>query len=405
MNNPTNDAAPAYRRFLWWCAGVVPEVLHMYPTERAKYEGIGGAVLTTGVLAFFSGFYAIYTTLASGSYGVLTSILFGLLWGVAIFNLDRYIVSSLRKATDPGVRWRQRLRETWLPTLPRVGLAVLIGITLSKPLELRLFKNAIAAQAAINQDQAVIEKRTGLIQSSTLNALDSELKELNESVAASEGRAQKLADEFLQESDGTGGSRRYGYSEVARVKEAAAVEARQQVTASQNRLREVQQERDKVDAEITQQVSAFRTSLNDDFLTRMRALSDLTAKSNSIWWISTFVVLLIIGVEITPVIVKVLSPIGPYDVKLDAMNSVETTEALLRRDTTNRILTHHYGNVEAAERQGNDSLLELHTNLAGDELRKKSREWREAKAAGSAVTVQQLLDEVRAEILTQRSAF
>jgi hypothetical protein len=59
MNNAKSDAVPAYRRFLWWCAGVVPEVLSPYPSERAKYEGIGGAVLTTGVLAFFSGFYAI----------------------------------------------------------------------------------------------------------------------------------------------------------------------------------------------------------------------------------------------------------------------------------------------------------------------------------------------------------
>src|SRR5262245_15613441 len=124
MNNVKNDAAPARRNFLWWCAGVVPDVLRMYPSEKAKYEGIGGAVLTTGVLAFFSGFYAIYTTLASGSYAILTSIAFGLLWAVAIFNLDRYIVASLRKPTDHSVRWRQRLREAWLPALPRVGLAV-----------------------------------------------------------------------------------------------------------------------------------------------------------------------------------------------------------------------------------------------------------------------------------------
>jgi len=377
----------------------------MYPTERAKYEGIGGAVLTTGVLAFFSGFYAIYTTLASGSYAVLTSILFGLLWGVAIFNLDRYIVSSLRKPTDPGVRWKQRLRETWLPSLPRIALAALIGITLSKPLELKLFQGAIAGQAAINLEKAVVEKRTGLVESSSLGTLDTQLNELNTTAAASEARAQRLEDEFHQEADGTGGSRRYGYSEVARVKESAAVEARQQATALQTSVRQAQAERDKVAADIEQQVMAFRVGLNDDFLTRMRALSDLTASSTAVWWISTFVVLLIIGVEITPVIVKLLSPIGPYDVKLDAMNSVETSEALLKRDTTNRILAHHYDHIEAAERQGNEALLEIHTTVAGEELRRKTREWRDAKAAGSAATVQQLIDDVRSEILTERTAF
>ena len=405
MNSSRTNTTPAYRRFLWWCAGVVPEVLRKYPTEGAKYEGIGGAVLTTGVLAFFSGFYAIYTTLASGSYAVLTSMGFGLLWGLVIFNLDRYIVSSLRKPTSPEVRWRQRMRETWLPALPRIGLAVLIGITLSKPLELRLFQNAIAGQAAINQDQAVSTKRSGLIQSSPLGALDAELKQINEVISSSDARAKDLEDQFLKESDGTGGSRRYGYSEVARVKEAAAVEARKQVATLQERLRQVQGERDQVDAQINQQVAAFRAGLNDDFLTKMRALSDLSAGSSAVWWISTFVVLLIIGVEITPVVVKLLSPIGPYDVKLDAMNSVENNEALLKRDTTNRILANHYSNVETAERQSDDALLDAHTSVAGDELRRKVNQWKEAKAGGSPATVQQLIDEVRSEILTERAAF
>jgi len=404
MNNAKTDDAPARRSFFWWCAGAVPEVLSKYPTEKAKYEGIGGAVLTTGVLAFFSGFYAIYSTLASGPYAVLTSIAFGLLWGVAIFNLDRYIVSSLRKSSNPETRWRQRLRETWLPALPRIGLAVLIGITLSKPLELRLFQNAIAGQAAINQEQAVQEKRTGLIQSSSLTALDAELKTVGEQVASSEARAQALQDEFLKEADGTGGSRRYGYSEVARVKQEGAVQARQQVTALQERLRQVQAERDRIDGQINEQVATFRSSLNDDFLTKMRALSDLTASSTAVWWISTFVVLLIIGVEITPVIVKLLTPVGPYDVKLDAMNSVETTEALLKRDTTNRILAHHYGHVETVERHANDALMDAHTNVADEELNRTVKQWTDARTGESPATVQQLVDEVRARVLTERAA-
>jgi hypothetical protein len=405
MNNAKNDVPPAARNFLWWCAGVVPEVLRKYPSEKAKYEGIGGAVLATGVLAFFSGFYAVYTTLASGSYAVLTSIAFGLLWGLAIFNLDRYIVSSLRKSSDPEVRWRQRLRDTWLPALPRIGLAILIGITLSKPLELRLFQNAIAGQAAINQDRVVTEKRAALTQSSTLGALDAELQKLREETATAEARAQALQDEFLKESDGTGGSRRYGYSEVARVKEASAVEARQQVAALQQRLRQVQGQRDSIDGQINQQVATFREGLKDDFLTKMRALSDLTANSSSIWWISSFVVFLIVGVEITPVVVKLLTPIGPYDVKLDAMNNVENNEAFLRRDTTNRILAYHYGHVETVERQADDTLMDVHNSLAGDEIRRKVGKWQEEKSRGSNATVQQLIDEVRAEVLTQRTAF
>jgi hypothetical protein len=372
MENPDHNAVPAKRNFLWWCAGVVPELLWLYPTEKAKYEGIGGAVLTTGVLAFFSGFYAIYTTLAAGNYAIPISVVFGVHWGLAIFNLDRYIVSSLRKTTSPGVRWTQRLRETWVPALPRLGLAVLIGFTLSKPLELRLFQNAIAGQAAINRDQAVTAKRASLSQSSTLGALDADLAAIDREIVRAEARAQLLEDDFRQEADGTGGSRRYGYSEVARVKEAAAVQARRQVTALQQRLRQIQSDRDIASAQINRELEVFRQNIGDDFLTKMKALSDLSAGSSAVWWISMFVVFLIVGVEITPVLVKILSPLGPYDVKLDAMNDVETNEALLKRDTTNRIIAHQYLQIESAGK------------------------------AETSITVQQFMKDVRTQILTER---
>jgi hypothetical protein len=369
-------AVSSFTRFLWWCAGVVPDTLRLYPIERAKYEGIGGAVFTTGVLAFFSGFYAIYSTLASGAYAIPASVAFGVIWALTIFNLDRYIVSSLRKPTDPSTPWRRRLRETLMPALPRLGLAILIGITISKPLELRLFQNAIAGQAAIDRDMEVTTKRASVIQSGPLGLLEAESKTLSEEIARAETRAQVLEDEFHHEADGTGGSHRYGYSDVAHLKESAAVQSRQQVSELQQRLRQVQTERDKVNAQIDRQVQDFRESQHDDFLTKMRALSELSANSTAVWWISSFIVLLLVGVEITPVLVKLLSPIGSYDVKLGAMFSVDTTEALLKRDTTNRVLAYQYGNVETAVRE----------------------------ADGTDTALQQFISDVRTEILGRRTA-
>jgi len=393
--------------FLWWCAGAVPDTLRSYPTEKAKYEGIGGAVLTTGVLAFFSGFYAIYTTVAAGSYALILSVAFGLLWALAIFNLDRYIVSSLRKPTDAAATWRQRLKETWMPALPRLGLAILIGITLSKPLELQLFHNAVASQAAINRDQAVAAKRAGLTGSSNLALISAELTRLTREINQAEEHAKALEEDFRKEADGTGGSRRYGYSEVARLKESAALEARRQSAelrnALQPRVQQFQSSKDDVSRDIDRQVEAFRQSLTGDFFTNMTALSDLTAKSASAWWISTFVVLLLIGIEITPVLVKLLSPIGPYDIKLDAINAAESHEALLQRDTRIRITTHHYTHVETAERQADDMFLNIRSTLADEDLHDKARRWKAAKADGAAVTLGQLVAEVRNETFTERA--
>lgn len=393
------------QQFLWWCAGAIPETLQQYPTERVKYEGIGGAVLTTGVLAFFSGFYAIYTTLSTGFYGLLASLGFGLLWALAIFNLDRYIVASLRKPTDRNARWRERLSATWLPALPRLGLAVLIGITLSKPLELRLFHNAVEAQAQINRDEAVAAKRASLIASSDLPRVLSDLDGLNAGIAAAEERAQSLEDEFRKESDGTGGSLRYGYSEVARVKEAAAVRARQHVIElrADPRKQELEAGKEAMAKDIDGQVDVFRQGLADDFLSRMKALSDLSASSPAVWWISSFVVFLLAAVEITPVLVKLLSAVGPYDVKLDAINRAEIHEMLLRRGLAVRLADQHYANAERAGLQAEDALLDLRTSLADEQMTRAAEEWKAATRAGAKLTIDQFVDAVRGQVIPQRN--
>ena len=407
MSRDELPAATGFARFLWWCGGAVEGALRLYPTDWARHEGIGGAVLTTGVFAFFSGFYAVYTTLVDGPYSILTSIGVGVLWGLAIFNLDRYIVSSLRKPTGSEPRWWASFSRTWLPVLPRVGLAIVIGISLSRPLELRLFQSAIASQAELNRDRLLIEKKVSLVQGSRLNEIQAESNQLAGELAAAEDRARFLEDEFRKETDGTGGSLRYGYSEVARVKQAAAIQARQAATQlradTMERAKRLQEESDNTASTIDRRLEDFRKSLTGDFLTKMAALSDLTANSTSIWWISAFVTFLLIGIEITPVLVKVLSPIGPYDIKLDALNSVETNETRLKRDTAIQIAAHHYELVEKAERQADDQFFTIRTSLAEDGLHRKAGQWKTEREAGATLTMEQLVGEIKKEILTLRS--
>src|SRR5690606_3446398 len=49
-------------RLLWWSAGADIDLLSRCPrSDGVKYEGMGGVVLATGVLAFVSSAYAFYT--------------------------------------------------------------------------------------------------------------------------------------------------------------------------------------------------------------------------------------------------------------------------------------------------------------------------------------------------------
>ena len=106
------------KNFFLFCAGADHSVLEECPTDVNKYIGIGGTVFFTGLLAFFSAGYAIYTVFDSWFF----AILFGMIWGLMIFNLDRYIVSSMK---SQGKFWRD-----FIIAFPRLIMAVLLALVM-----------------------------------------------------------------------------------------------------------------------------------------------------------------------------------------------------------------------------------------------------------------------------------
>src|SRR5215217_129095 len=114
------------RNFLWWCAGAHEKLLREFPSEHAKYSGLGGVLLATFVLASLAGGYAIMTVFNS----LPVAIFFAIAWGLIIFNFDRFLVSTMRKY---GV---SRSKQIWM-AVPRLFLALLIGFTIARPLELK----------------------------------------------------------------------------------------------------------------------------------------------------------------------------------------------------------------------------------------------------------------------------
>ena len=127
--------------FFLFCSGVENGLLKRAPIERNKFVGIGATIFFTGVFAFIACAYALYTVFES----YVISIVFGLLWGLMIFNLDRYIVSTMKK--------KGRVLSDLGSAMPRLVLAVLIAVVIAKPLELKIFNSEIEAELAIMQQE------------------------------------------------------------------------------------------------------------------------------------------------------------------------------------------------------------------------------------------------------------
>lgn len=80
------------KQFFILCSGADKDLLEDCSAgEQTKYVGIGATVFFTAVMAFIASAYALFTVFDS----IYPAMLFGFVWSLLIFNLDRFIVSTI----------------------------------------------------------------------------------------------------------------------------------------------------------------------------------------------------------------------------------------------------------------------------------------------------------------------
>src|SRR3954470_940794 len=124
-------------------AGARPDVLEAVPGARAKFVALGGVLLSTGGLAVLSAAFAVH--MALGVWWPF-ALLFGVGWGFVIVNLDRMLLV--------GMAHDSSLKRNLLMAVPRVGLALVLGIVISTPLTLQIFHKEIDTQVVALQAEA-----------------------------------------------------------------------------------------------------------------------------------------------------------------------------------------------------------------------------------------------------------
>lgn len=299
--------------FLWWCAGAHQKLLKPFASEHMKYSGLGGVLLATLVLAALSSGYAIYSVFGNWFF----TIAFAGVWGLIIFNFDRFLVTTMRKY---GVSRRKQL----LMALPRLALAVLIGLTIARPLELKIFEKEINVKMTENQHRK-IQRNDSLLQIENklqMQNAEAERQRLTARKQALEDTLHNLQSAYVQEADGTGGSGRRGIENLTRMKMDAYNRAQTQYSPELADLDRGIRVQDSIlfdsKAGLQQKRKQYEaaTLANMGFLERNKALSDLSDEEPSVWWTSLMISLLIILIEVGPVLSKLIMPVGPYDIAL-----------------------------------------------------------------------------------------
>lgn len=344
-------------RFFWFCSGAHIETLKKYPIEHNKYVGIGATIFFTALFAALSGGYAMYFVFSGNAFAVVFAILFGLLWGTAIFNMDRYIVSSINKQ---GTTNQQILQAS-----PRILLAIMIGVVISRPLELKIFDKEIRQKLKLaymkGQHSKIDTLQKTYNQKYTMELNHSlDLKKERDSLTKdiNQSRYQLNQEVFGDKTNQTSGV--VGYGTYAKQKAAVLQE-------KEDRLKTVMDDMGKLDQYLADRKNyegLNTTRLFTDkqldslsnvagFADRNWALGQISYNPNGTRDLDTylaesFIAYLFILFECLPVFVKLMSLRGPYDVAIAKISeaNIHYAEKDKERDmaVTDEVYDYHLEN-------------------------------------------------------------
>lgn len=307
------------KRFFITCSGVDKDLVNSCSNgEQNKYAGIGATVFFTALMAWLAASYALYTVFDNA----YTATFFGLLWGLLIFNLDRFIVSTIRK--------RDRIGQELLQATPRILLAMIIAIVISKPLEIKIFQKEIDTVLLKEKNDMAManKKQVANFFQGDLAKNKAETDSLKSAVTKKEKEVNALYSTYITEAEGTKGTMKLGkgpvYDEKRQKHDAALLELEtlrktnlEKIAAKEKQGETLQKDLDKKVSETQPIIDGF-----DGLMARINALNKLP------WLPSFFIMLLFLAIETSPIIAKLLSPKGEYDFKLeDAEMAIKTNLA------------------------------------------------------------------------------
>jgi hypothetical protein len=353
--------------FMAWLGGGEKEGLGQLPQDRAHFIQMAGVLVTTAGIAVLSMTFALHNGV---KFPLASAIIFALLWGFVILNLDRFLVLSM---SATGSLWRQVGIA-----LPRLALAAVLALVVSTPLVLRifatdineqLFKNQLETSQAnaaleaksgdqqeanrlltkINTDKAILNGHLPSMTSPQLQNAQMRVAQLQPQVTAdfnAEVAAREAWQCELYGSDCAGGSgvpgngpqataKQMQYEQAVQTYDSAANQlqaaknaealAQQQFNQQENKqvaatkaqagqdLPGLQSQYNKLEAKIQ---STLATSDNVDqantgILAQLQALSQASAKSPSLEAARLTLLALFFLIEILPVTVKFLLNLNP----------------------------------------------------------------------------------------------
>lgn len=310
-------ASSPFTRFLWWLSTAEPELLESCVVDRSRYAIVGMTVLGTWSFATLAWSY-FFSTVVNNTW---IAVLLGIFMGAMILTIDRALIKGIGASNKKKV----------LPLFFRGALALVIGVFMAQPALLYLFNKEIQVQISLDNEQRKQEKRqkqdTAIY--TVKKSLEDQRTKMQQELQNRYQEVHAARNAFIQETDGTGGSKKIGLKNIAQAKQReylqldADYRKKEQELAPQ--LKSIDSSLAILQAAVQKEQEAFERLLNDGFITRIEALNHLLQQNNAVAIRYYLLVMILLLIELMPVIAKSLLPEGSYDRKLQLREEIEKT--------------------------------------------------------------------------------
>lgn len=304
-----------FTEFLWWLSTAEKEILIDAEIDSNRYKIIGMSVLATWLFATLAWAYFFSTVVSSFA----ISIFLGFFMGFIILTIDRTLIKGITKTN----------KHKFLPLLFRGLMALTIGFFMAQPAILYMFNKEIKLQTSLDNEQKKISKRHELdtLYAYQLATLQTQKNSLQQTLTQKYDEVQKARENFLAESDGSGGTGKVGIKNIALAKKAEyeKLDAEYQLMAK-NILPKIDSSDatvKKINNAIIAEEAVFAGYFNDGFLTRIEALNNLIKNNNALQMRYYLIICILMLIELMPVIAKTILPVGSYDEKVTLREEME----------------------------------------------------------------------------------
>jgi hypothetical protein len=348
MNNNYYKSPESSRlmKMFWKAAGADQYLLERSTySDQVKYFCLGGIVIATGVMAALAGGYGIYTIFepkGDAMRGMLVegvkmkdtihmptlliAAIFGVIWGLIIFNIDRFIVASTGKGDGTEAITGQEIKSA----IPRIIMGMIIAMTISKPIEIRMFKSEIDAKLFAKQIvlEDSLNKLSELKLKSDADKIEKDIFLIQSKIDDFDKKISTKDSLYNIETTSGQGGRTKGVGEVAKdlMKNKVILQNQKNEFIRQNKeaikYNETNKRKlyDNLEKEKINNKNASHAL--DGLLERIKLSHEVAG-----FWVSLFITLLFMVIELTPIFFKMMLIKGPYDYMDENVKELARAEA------------------------------------------------------------------------------